>query len=137
MKIQEYQSETKKLARESTVLLEEVRARLVKGGSLSLLEQRGVLHSVQLLIENAIGKAKRWIKLLNQPVPVSGYDAFELLVSNKIIQGKDLDLWKKVIGLRNAIVHEYQNLDWGAVETIIKEDRMMFVVDFLIREFDN
>ncbi len=135
MRIEEYQAETEKLARESAALLEEVRIRLKKREPLSLLEQRGVLHSLQLLVENAIGKAKRRIKALDQSVPVSGYDVFEILVQNKEISSHDLDLWKKAIGLRNAIVHDYQDIDWVNVELTIKENRLQFVVDFLLRRF--
>jgi hypothetical protein len=62
LKTEEYQAETERLARETAILLEEVRIRLENDDILSLLEQRGVLHSVQLLIENAIGKAKRKLK---------------------------------------------------------------------------
>ncbi len=135
MRTEEYQAETEKLARESAVLLEEVRIRLEKGDDLSLLEQRGALYSIQLLVENAIGKAKRRIKSLKQSVPVSGYDVFEVLAQNNEIPNHDLDSWKKVIGLRNAIVHEYQNINWVNVELVIKKNRLQFVINFLFRQF--
>lgn len=135
MKIEQYQAETERLTRESTVLLADVRTRLEKGEVLSLLEQRGVLLSIQLLVENAIGKAKRKLKAMNQTVPVSGYDVFEVLRQNEELSSPDLNSWKRIIGLRNAIVHEYQDIDWARVELLIKENRIQFVIDFLLRTF--
>jgi uncharacterized protein YutE (UPF0331/DUF86 family) len=135
LKTKEYQAETERSARETAILLEEVRIRLENDDILSLLEQRGVLHSVQLLIESAIGKAKRKLKSSKQTIPVSGYDTFEILAQNKEISDRDLTFWKKAIGLRNAIVHEYQNINWADVELIIKENRIQFVIDFLKEAF--
>jgi uncharacterized protein YutE (UPF0331/DUF86 family) len=51
--------------------LAEARERVLAGGSLSRLEQNGVLHALQVLVENAIGKAKHLIKAAGEPVPVS------------------------------------------------------------------
>jgi uncharacterized protein YutE (UPF0331/DUF86 family) len=135
LRTEEYQAETEKLARESATLLEEVRGRLDKGDVLSLLEQRGALHSIQILVENAIGKAKRRIKFLNQAVPVSGFDVFEVLAQNEVISNHDLVLWKKVIGLQNAIVHEYQEIHWESVALLLKEHKIQFVIDFLLHKF--
>jgi len=53
-----YQAETAHIAREQSSLLDEVRQQLLAGNTLSRLEQNSVLHALQMLIENAIGKAK-------------------------------------------------------------------------------
>lgn len=58
---------------------DETRERLVSVGALSRLEQSGVLHALQILIENAIGKARHLLKAANEPVPVSPYDTFSSL----------------------------------------------------------
>jgi uncharacterized protein YutE (UPF0331/DUF86 family) len=60
---------------------------------LSALEQAGVLHALQVLTENAIGKAKVWIKQRQLPVPVSAYDSFAQLHREKIIDDEALRNW--------------------------------------------
>ena len=41
-----------------------------------------VLHALQVLIENAIGKGKQLLKAQRQPVPISAYDTFKALSEN-------------------------------------------------------
>jgi len=62
MQLDLYQQETDRLARELLAMLDEVRLRLKDQKALTALEQAGVLHALQVLTENAIGKAKLWIK---------------------------------------------------------------------------
>ena len=58
MRLDLYQAETAQITRELSSLLDEARQQLLAGGKLSGLEQNGVLHTLQVLIENAIGKAR-------------------------------------------------------------------------------
>ena len=76
MRVDLYQAETARIATEQSALLALAKQCLVDGLALSPLEQSGVLHALQILIENAIGKAKQLVKAQNEPVPVSAYDAF-------------------------------------------------------------
>ena len=68
-------------------------------------------------------------------MPVSGFDVFEVLAQNEVISNPDLALWKKVIGLRNAIVHEYQEIHWESVALLLKEKKIQFAIDFLLHKF--
>lgn len=79
MRLDLYYLETVRIAREQTTMLGEVAQRLRQERSLTALEQSGVLHALQVLIENAIGKAKQILKASGEPVPVSAYDAFSAL----------------------------------------------------------
>jgi uncharacterized protein YutE (UPF0331/DUF86 family) len=54
------------------------------------LEQSGVLHALQILIENSIGKAKHLLKQANKLVPVSAYDAFASLEQHRFISSLEL-----------------------------------------------
>ena len=63
MRLDLYQAECERIAKDQISLLNEVKQRLALGESLSRLEQNGVLHALQILIENAIGKCKH---LLNR-----------------------------------------------------------------------
>lgn len=108
-----YQRETARIAQEQTALLDEARRKLRLGLRLSPLEQSGVLHAMQVLIDNAIGKAKKMLKTANAPVPVSAYEAFSDLARLGLIDASSLTPWNQVVGIRNRIVHDYMNLESG------------------------
>jgi len=106
------------------------------GGTLSGLEQNGVLHVLQVLIENAIGKARQILKAKGEPVPVSAYDALAALVRLRLIAEADLPAWNAAIGLRNRIVHEYMNIDIERVLELVRADQHNFVTEFLLAQLD-
>ena len=135
MRLDLYQAETARIAAEQCALLAEARAILQQGRPLTLLEQGGMLHALQILIENAIGKAKQLLKARQLPVPVSGYDAFKALVHCQLMAPSDLPSWNAVVGLRNRIVHDYMNIDMDQVTALVSENREQFIVRFLLKEF--
>jgi uncharacterized protein YutE (UPF0331/DUF86 family) len=135
MRLDLYQVETARIAAEQSALLAQAKAILSEGRALTPLEQGGVLHALQILIENAIGKAKQWLKASGQPVPISGYDAFSALVNSALIAPADLPAWNAIIGLRNRLVHDYMNIDMDQVNTLLAADKDQFVVRFLLKEF--
>jgi uncharacterized protein YutE (UPF0331/DUF86 family) len=133
MKIELYQAETEKICRLHQNILEEARDRLQMGNNFSNMEKQGIIHSLQVLIENAIGKAKHLLKLKQQTIPTSAYDVFELLQQLDIIN--DSDKWQKTIGFRNTIVHEYMNVSETIVFAIIEKQEYQFILDFLNKPF--
>ena len=132
MRLELYQAETAQIASEYSSLLDEARQQLSAGGTLSRLEQNGVLHALQVLIENAIGKAKQILKAKGEPVPVSAYDALAALARLRVIAEADLPAWNAAIGLRNRIVHEYMNIDIERVLELVRADQHRFVTEFLL-----
>lgn len=135
MRLDLYQAETARIAAEQSALLAQAKAILKQGRALTPLEQGGVLHALQILIENAIGKAKQLLKASDQPIPVSGYDAFKALANRDQIAQADLPAWNAIIGLRNRIVHDYMNIDMDQVIALVAADKDQFVVRFLLKEF--
>lgn len=133
MRLDLYQAETAIIAEEQTRLLDDAREILLSERTLSRLEQNGVLHSIQVLVENAIGKAKQIIKASGKAVPVSAYDSFMLLSDLRIISETELPLWNAAIGLRNRIVHDYMNIDLALVMNLVKAEQYRFVTDFLLQ----
>jgi uncharacterized protein YutE (UPF0331/DUF86 family) len=129
-----YQAETAYIAREQGALLDEARTKLLAGENLSRLEQNGVLHALQVLIENAIGKSKQMLKAAGEPVPVSAYDAFAALARRGGIHEDELPAWNAVIGLRNRIVHDYMNIDMARVLELVQLGRHEFIVIFLLAD---
>lgn len=132
MRLDLYQAETARIAAEQTALLDEAFRRRQAGQILSALEQNGVLHAWQVLIENCIGKAKHLLKARNEPVPVSAYDAFTTLHRLGLVSSDALPQWQAVIGLRNRIVHDYMDIDLAAVMALVDAQRYLFLRDFLL-----
>jgi uncharacterized protein YutE (UPF0331/DUF86 family) len=132
MRLDLYQAETAYIAREQGALLDEARRQLSTGSALSRLEQNGVLYALQVLIENAIGKAKQILKARDEPVPVSAYDALTSLTHLGLISTAALPAWNAAIGLRNRIVHEYMNIDIERVLELVRMDQHRFVTEFLL-----
>ena len=133
MRLDLYQAETERLAREQSAMLDEARVKLETGQPLSLLEQSGILHALQVLTENAIGKAKHMLKADGEPVPVSAYDAFASLARRGAVPAEELAKWNNVIGIRNRIVHDYMNIDMNVVFDLVRETKYRFVAEFLLR----
>ena len=135
MRLDLYQAETARIAAEQSALLAQAKAILQQGRALTPLEQSGVLHALQILIENAIGKAKQLLKASDQPIPVSGYDAFKALANRNLIAQTDLPAWNAIVGLRNRIVHDYMNIDMEQVLALVAADKDQFVAGFLRKDF--
>ncbi len=136
MLLELYQAETAYIAKEQTALLDEAREALLAGRLLSRLEQNGVLHALQVLTENSIGKAKQYLKAAGEPVPVSAYDAFAALTRHGVVAQADLSAWNAVIGLRNRIVHDYMNIDLDRVMELVRDEKYRFVTSFLLSPLD-
>jgi uncharacterized protein YutE (UPF0331/DUF86 family) len=133
MRLDLYQSETALIAQEQSSLLDEASERLRGGGVLSRLEQNGVLHALQVLIENAVGKAKQLLKASGKQVPLSAYDSFVALMQLGDIAEIELPAWNAAIGLRNRIVHDYMNIDLPRVLELVKNNQYQFITDFLLK----
>ena len=130
-----YQQETEKLVERSNEVLKEIHNKLICTTELSVIEEQAMLHTLQVLIENAIGKAKHILKAKDKKVPVSAYELFEHMQKLGLIDTKAQQEWKKIIGLRNTIVHEYMKVNITMIKTIVKEEQYQFIVDFLNKPF--
>lgn len=135
MRLDLYLQETQRLATELSALLDDVQRRLQNKQALSKLEEAGALHALQVLTENAIGKAKMILKSAGEMVPVSAYDAFAKLHALGHIDDQQLRNWTAAIGLRNRIVHEYLNIEMPVVYQVILEKLYLLQVQFLLADF--
>ncbi len=133
MRLDLYLADTARIAHEQTSLLDQARQRLLAGQPLNRLEESGVLHALQVLVENAIGKAKHTVKACNVPVPVSAYDAFSSLNQLGKLGGGSIEEWNAIIGLRNRIVHDYMNIDMVFVLGLVRDQRYRLVTEFLMQ----
>ena len=68
---------------------------------------------------------------------MSGYDAFAQLQRDHLISPEAMREWTAAIGLRNRIVHDYLNVDMAVIETLIKEQKYLLQVQFLLAPMQN
>lgn len=80
-------------------------------------EYRAAERNLQLLVEACIGIGKRMLKSRGQHVPNQAREVFAKLQSLGLDTG-DVS-WNKVIGMRNALVHDYLNVDRGLVLDVV------------------
>ena len=100
--------------------LSEIRAILVLR-ALSNLEYRAAERTLQVSIEACIGVAKHWAKALASHTPQDAYQAFEILAQRGELSPDTLIGWRKIIGLRNALVHDYLNIDPAIIRSVIAQ----------------
>lgn len=133
MRLELYQQETAQIARRQLDVLDEVSELIGKGKKFNQLEHNGILHALQILMENSIGKAKHLIKLTSGTVPLSAYDAFSQLCLTGHIVEEDIEKWNNAIGLRNKIVHDYMNIRMDIVLELVEQKGYRFIGDFLLK----
>ena len=95
---------------------------------LSILEYRALERDMQLLIEIAVGLAKRVLKAQKLVVPSDSRQSFEKLASlGQDTTGID---WVRVIGMRNALVHDYLDIDKQRVLDVLMSGECYRLFEF-------
>lgn len=100
--------------------LEELRADLLADNFKSR-DYRAAERLLQVFTELCIGLSKHWVKQLQGHSASEAYQSFRLLKEYGKISSQELTTWKKIIGMRNGLVHDYLNVDPIIVENIIRE----------------
>jgi uncharacterized protein YutE (UPF0331/DUF86 family) len=98
---------------------------------LNRIERRAAERSLQVLIEACIGMAKHWLKFENKSLPLDAYESFNKLAELQKISLIDLEQWRKVIGMRNALVHDYLTIDSTLLRTLIANRDYIFLSTFI------
>ena len=131
MKFQDYLHKTINIAKIEKDILD----RLSMKDELSNIEIRAAKNSLQVLIENSIGKAKKTLKHYYCPmIPKSGRDAFSFMYEIGLI---DDELYKSLlsaVGFKNALIHDYMNFDDNILLRLLQEKRYKTIFDFLVSD---
>ena len=106
---------------------------ILHGRGWTRLEQRAAERSLQLLVEACIGIAKRWVKHLGLTVPLDAYPCFEKLAERGQITDNPPDVWRKIVGLRNVLVHDYLNVDPDVIRDVVKNRYYLDLLSFVQR----
>ncbi len=106
--------------------------KLLKERSWTRVERKGAERLLQILVESCIGVAKHWLKQQGKTLPNDAYSVFEKLTELQLISSDESLEWQKVIGMRNAIVHDYLNLDEKVIRAIIVNQLYLSLQNFAI-----
>ncbi|MEX1056732.1 MAG: DUF86 domain-containing protein, partial [Natronospirillum sp.] len=82
-------------------------------------DEKATERTLQVLIESAIGAAKHWAKKVNGQVSTDAYTAFRRLAEQDLIESADT--WRAMVGLRNALVHDYLDVDPDIIVSVMKK----------------
>lgn len=113
---------------EITEELAEIKTLYQEKGYMPTMAYRATERNLQLLVEACIGITKQTLKSLNKSIPTDTRQSFEKLKA----EGQDnSDIpWNKVIGMRNALVHDYLNIDRERIISVIKNDHHLALIQF-------
>ncbi len=104
--------------------------RIIAECPLSVHEYNSSERLLQLSTEASIGLAKHWVKLIFGSAPSSAYDNLQHLNRAGKIDDEKLALWKKIIGTRNSLVHEYLEIDQTLIKSIIANKEYQEIFTF-------
>lgn len=93
-------------------------------------EYNSAERSLQILVEACIGLSKHLVKVHNHTVPADAYQSIERLKSLGYFDQEDDTNWRKIIGLRNALVHDYLSIEPEIVKTIISKKYYETLINF-------
>ncbi len=129
MKFQDYLNRTIEIANEEKDILDTLSSK----GTLDKIEFRAAKSSLQTLIENSIGKAKKILKHYDCPVvPIRGRDAIFFMYDMGLIDEERLQSLNSAIGFRNSMIHDYMKFDKNILIDIVQQQKYMEIYNFLI-----
>ncbi len=102
---------------------------IINRRDLNRYEYRAAERTLQILIEACIGIAKHWNYTLYKTAPADAYSAFEKLSQQGVEGIHDVE-WRKIIGMRNALVHDYLNIEPQIIKALIKNTAYAGLIDF-------
>ncbi|QIL88444.1 DUF86 domain-containing protein [Microbulbifer sp. SH-1] len=86
---------------------------------------------MQILVEAAIGAAKHTNRKLKLPERTDAASSIIQLLENQPIVDVTAKEMKGAVDMRNAIVHDYLNLDWELIQEVISAGKYLKLEQFV------
>lgn len=135
MSFTDYLASSRQTAEAEKEVLDLLHAKVVQNGVLDKIEIRAARASMQILIENAIGKARRVLKHYNCPlVPSRARDALVIMFETGLLGDAMYQSLMGAVGFRNAMIHDYMNFDEKVLLGILGDKKYLVVHEFLMEE---
>jgi len=98
------------------------------------LRQDAIAINLQRAAEQAIDLANHVIRKQKLGLPKESRESFDILAKENVIPGKLADKMKGMIGFRNIMVHEYQDLDIKIMVDVIEHclDDLIVFTDYIM-----
>ncbi len=97
---------------------------------LTFNERNAAERSIQVLVESAIGASKQLLKMKGKPVPSDARASVERVYEILAITQVSIEDMYGAIGMRNAIIHDYLNLDWEKISPILAKKKYELVARY-------
>jgi uncharacterized protein YutE (UPF0331/DUF86 family) len=129
----DYLNSTIEIANEEKEILDELSIKK----TLSPIEIRACKNSLQVIIENCIGKSKRILKYCDCPIiPQRSKDAIMILHEVGAISDEEYQSLSSAIGFRNSMIHDYMKFDENILYKILETKKYLDVYNFLITDIN-
>ena len=133
MTFKEYLENTRMIANEEKTILDQ----LSQKEELSPIEIRAAKSSLQVLIENSIGKSKQILKHYNSPIiPQNSKDSIILLHEIGAIKDEEFYHLRSAIGFRNSMIHDYMKFNIDVLKKIVFEKSYLHIYNFLTNDLN-
>ncbi len=98
---------------------------------LTFNQRSAVERSLQVIVEAAIGCSRHLLKSKSKPVPAEARASIERVYEILLISDPDINDMRGAVGMRNAIIHDYLNLDWKKIEVILNEKKYHLIKKYI------
>ena len=93
---------------------------------------RAAKSSLQVMIENSIGKAKKILQNNNCVIiPNESRDALRILHDCEAINDETYSALHNAIGFKNAMIHDYMTFNENILIDIVQHKKYVLIYDFL------
>lgn len=103
------------------------------------LKQDAIAANMQRACEQCIALANHTIKKRKLGLPKESRESFRLLARSHIIPRDLASNLENMVGFRNTLVHQYQDLDIQLMVDVIENhlDDLIDFTNFIVKEFSN
>ncbi len=126
----DYLAKTRLIATEEKDVLD-----MLRSMPLDKITLRAAKNSLQVMIKNSIGKAKKILQFYHCAIiPNESRDALRILADCEAIEDEMANALHNAIGFRNAMIHDYMSFNNDILIEILKSKKYQTIYEFLIDE---